>query len=670
MKLRAKQRKQGNAQVSRDGLTGPNTRTIDTQHKNETHKHKQSSPPPPLPPPPPPSPPKHVNANEAQEHIATLSNRGEDQFVVRLFDQLDAASKGSVQLTLATVNYVLKAYRSRWMGPQAVALFQRMDNMGLKPNAESYNYLIGACCEEGGSPYQAMHYFKNMRSAGFQDELDAETSVLLLQIGSKTGFSEVALELLESIKKYSKDNFAVVGNAYAYAMSACAFTGKEHDHVVRLYEEMLVNQYVVPNENLVDVCVAYSELGKSREALSVYRIVSNKDLNWCDAAFCAAIKACGELGKWQKGNGLYVKMIRKKVSPSQATILYLCRQLAAAKRWENLLDAVESMGLVSKGDHRSINLFNDNMNNELANLILSAKFGAGDIEAAIPMAQDMTLCGYVLDNTCMNRSIMGLYEIQQARSVVELYRKWTDFRPNVDAMSAVVHSACISRQYDLATRVASIAREENKTLNLQALSSMASYAGEKKDVLEVCHTVNDIYNAKNHFTNMMCVSTAITSLRLTLKPQEQPDNSIYVNMLNELVEMTFKNYTELLKAWNPDVGVLDVREMDKDDVFAVTQLVLATAGSSSNRREMGLARPKSDIVFLVGYSDKYETIEIASSKKSVKNALTKLKLKCELMNGRVVVRAHEIDKWNNEHPWPTLASHVCSDANVEKLSSS
>ncbi|EPS72235.1 hypothetical protein M569_02522 [Genlisea aurea] len=277
--------------------------------------------------------------------ISTLGRLGKVELAKKVFQTAVNEGYGN---TVYAYSALISAYAKSGYCDEAIALFESMKALGMKPNLITYNALIDACGKGGADYKRAMDIFYDMVQNGVQP--DRITYNSLLAVCSGAGLWETARSLFDEMVYRGVDQ-----DIYTYnTLLDAACSGGHMDSAFEIMSEMPAKN-VMPNEvtysTMIRGCAKsgrlekglnlfakmkiagikldrvsyntlvsiYANLGRFEEAFSVAEEMENFGIKKDVVTYNALLDGFGKQSMYDKVKALFVEMKRERLLPNLLT---------------------------------------------------------------------------------------------------------------------------------------------------------------------------------------------------------------------------------------------------------------------------------------------------------------------------------------------------------------
>ena len=227
---------------------------------------------------------------------------------------LDEASRRSLSLSTASLNFVLCQLGHRGLATEALHVLKHMEaHGGLMVEALSYHAVMTACFRAGDYESQ-FNVLAAMRASALQP--DEVAFSLALKACELSDFSspETWVRPTEIIQDAEQCGVASSG-LYARTLALLARHARPKE-ASKVFRDLISHGREVVPEHCASVVTAYYKAGDSRGAAETVEWLDAGDHPLGVAAYTSAIAACRSEGDWKRARGLYHALRRRACAPN------------------------------------------------------------------------------------------------------------------------------------------------------------------------------------------------------------------------------------------------------------------------------------------------------------------------------------------------------------------
>jgi pentatricopeptide repeat protein len=495
---------------------------------------------------------------------------------IKIFNNIKISERNIITWTS-----MITAYGEHRNGEEALQLFWKMQEEGIKPDDKIVTCILKACCESGLIDNAVDILFSMEKKLGLKPDRYHYSCLLTACADNRL------LPLGEKIHKHiieSKQNEDVILKTNIINMYGKCGNLEE---ALRLFNDIKSSE-----SNIITwttMILAYGEHGKGREALALYEEMQKKGYKPDDQTIACVLKACCESGLIDNASEIFFSM-EKKLNIKPDEYHYNCMLTACADNGllslgkmihKHMIDKNHLQSIILKNNlinmygkcgslEEAIKIFDDidvNDRNVITWSTMILTYGQhGRGKEAISLFEKMQQKGLSPDETTVTRVLNACSHSGLVREALDIF---CDLESKFNVKVDVFHCACI---VDLLGRAGRLEEAERFIVHYMKEQQIEADIPTWMGLLGACRTYKDVERAER-----------VAQHILDLDPK---DASVYVLLSNIYAQSGNMNKAEDLRVLMDKKGIKKIPGISTVEVNGKIYEFVSDDNSHANIKEI------------------------------------------------------------------------------------
>ncbi|KAK8493965.1 hypothetical protein V6N13_029071 [Hibiscus sabdariffa] len=354
--------------------------------------------------------------------LNSLVKANELQKAHQVFETLSRSVSLDVYLCTCMINGFCKGGRIQ----DALALFSRMENLGISPNVVTYNNIIHGLCKSGRLD-EAFQIKQNMTKQGVDPSL-ITYSVLINGLIKLDKFGEA-----NSVLKEMSDK-GFIPNEFVYNTLIAGYCKMENmDEALKIMDRMVLNGMKPNSVTFNSLMLGFCRIGHMERAENLLREMLSRGLSINIGSFTSVIHWLCLKSRFDSALHFTTEMLLRDLRPNDGLMTMLVSGLCKDRKHSEAIELW--FKLFEKGFPANI---------VTSNALIHGLCEAGKMQEVIRLVKEMSQRNLTLDRVSYNTLILGCCKegkvAEAFRLKEEMFKR--GIQPDIYTYNLLIH--CIS----------------------------------------------------------------------------------------------------------------------------------------------------------------------------------------------------------------------------------